>query len=463
GPRAMKSKATRAPTQATPSQMEAVSTGQEQVHLKTPRKNLLQPVKVPQPEAAKPIQVAKVLQFQKKAKSKARVQPPKMIKPQSQPMAKVAPASSQVKKLKRKTAKAARPAVAKLAPAPAPAAVVKPKISAPKKTRINRYQAAVPAPVLAPAAVVPTQDNKKVLKELDQVAALAPAVVRKKKKLPKNSILEDQVKELEALKKINKPIPSRKAPLSLEAPEMKPLAAIRPKDQNAKMREFDKLVKSKRKVQSTVVKTRENQLLKELDAISQLTADSPRVAPVPVSDPVASSRGGEVEEKMEKMRENLASLNLGNLQVNVELGGAASSKKLFKSRIHKLSSPSLQGASQAAALRGPAGKDASSYNRPGPASADILSRYVGLIEEKVFSNWKTPVGAEHNEVKVSFYIFPGGNIDKPELVASSKQEVLDNLALRAVQDSEPFSAFPSELKEPNLHIIIHFRYVYQNQ
>ncbi len=92
--------------------------------------------------------------------------------------------------------------------------------------------------------------------------------------------------------------------------------------------------------------------------------------------------------------------------------------------------------------------------------AEVLSLYAGFIREKVLSNWKNPLGAEQKQVLVSFYLYPGGNVDKPYVEKSSGNPQLDALALRAITDSEPFPKFPSELKQPNLHISIHFKYVY---
>ena len=66
----------------------------------------------------------------------------------------------------------------------------------------------------------------------------------------------------------------------------------------------------------------------------------------------------------------------------------------------------------------------------------------------------------HNkEVVFSFYIYPKGNIDRPDLKKSSRVELLDNLALRAILESEPFPAFPREIESSNLNISIHFKYI----
>lgn len=92
-------------------------------------------------------------------------------------------------------------------------------------------------------------------------------------------------------------------------------------------------------------------------------------------------------------------------------------------------------------------------------SADPLSLYVGLIRERVYSNWKNPLGAESKEVHVSFFLYSQGNIGKPFIEKSSGNEKLDSLAVRAIIDSDPFPAFPPDLKEPSLHMTIRFKYI----
>ena len=93
-------------------------------------------------------------------------------------------------------------------------------------------------------------------------------------------------------------------------------------------------------------------------------------------------------------------------------------------------------------------------------SADVRSLYVGMIQEKIYKNWREPLAQEHNqETVVSFYVFPRGNIDKPFIKKSSGMDALDTLAVRAVLDSVPFPEFPKKLKISNLHVNIYFKYV----
>lgn len=97
---------------------------------------------------------------------------------------------------------------------------------------------------------------------------------------------------------------------------------------------------------------------------------------------------------------------------------------------------------------------------PGEPGADALALYKGMIIKKVMENWHAPLGQDHNKkVLISFNIFPQGNIDRPDLIESSRVELLDSLALRAIRESEPFPKFPESLKSSNLYISIHFKYI----
>jgi len=134
----------------------------------------------------------------------------------------------------------------------------------------------------------------------------------------------------------------------------------------------------------------------------------------------------------------------------------------FKSGIRDLSTSLPEGKKDAAKFaKLDAGQSQTSVkSNTGKPNADILSRYVGIIREKVMSNWKNPLGAEHNQVLVTFYLYSGGNVGEPFIEKSSGNSQLDALALRAIANSAPFPKFPSEFKHPHLHISIHFKYIY---
>ena len=96
------------------------------------------------------------------------------------------------------------------------------------------------------------------------------------------------------------------------------------------------------------------------------------------------------------------------------------------------------------------------------ALADPLSLYVGRLKKIIDSHWKIPLGTEHKkEIVASFFLYSGGNIDKPQMRISSGTEQLDSMAIKAILDSVPFPKFSEELRsslsEPNLHITMHFK------
>lgn len=89
----------------------------------------------------------------------------------------------------------------------------------------------------------------------------------------------------------------------------------------------------------------------------------------------------------------------------------------------------------------------------------LFSKYVREVKNKINENWEPPGEAVNNGLRASFRVFPKGQISRPILVQSSGNKKLDHLALQAIRVSQPFPPFPREFKEPNLDIIIHFRYV----
>ncbi|MCH7650717.1 MAG: energy transducer TonB [Nitrospinae bacterium] len=77
-------------------------------------------------------------------------------------------------------------------------------------------------------------------------------------------------------------------------------------------------------------------------------------------------------------------------------------------------------------------------------------------------NWKDPAGGGDGRVKISFTLFPSGKISNPEIVKSSGDRKLDNLAVLAIKNAVPLPPFPKEIKEPNLSLTFEFTYVPSN-
>jgi TonB family protein len=89
----------------------------------------------------------------------------------------------------------------------------------------------------------------------------------------------------------------------------------------------------------------------------------------------------------------------------------------------------------------------------------LFLKYVREVKNKINKNWASPGAAGNKGLRASIRVFPQGQISRPTLVQSSGNKKLDHLALQAIRVSQPFPPFPKEFKEPNLDIIIHFRYV----
>jgi len=170
-------------------------------------------------------------------------------------------------------------------------------------------------------------------------------------------------------------------------------------------------------------------------------------------------------ETTQDVLDKIASLGRGKerkVEISFDVDEAHETKPVkFKSRIWNEVKPLTSGKGTQGTGAGADAKQTYVYQGPvGQAQAsDPLSKYVGRIYQKIYKNWRNPIGAGQNVVKVSFFIFRAGNINQPKLVVSSGDDQLDKLALQAVKDSAPFPAFPSALKEPNLHLTLNFKYV----
>jgi TonB family protein len=95
--------------------------------------------------------------------------------------------------------------------------------------------------------------------------------------------------------------------------------------------------------------------------------------------------------------------------------------------------------------------------------SQFLAEYIGSVRDKVKSNWVKPPGPHENLVIASFNVFEDGKIDKPVIEKSAGIEVLDSLALQAINSSVPFLKIPPEINKPSIHIEIKFQYVYWSE
>jgi len=289
-----------------------------------------------------------------------------------------------------------------------------------------------------------TPPGKKMVEELDQLARLEKPK-HKKPPIKKKSLTEETFRELEALKnkKVNEIQAVAPAPL--------------PKDILADFEELEMRESSPRSAleekQPEKLQGSEVDLLKELQQLAKLDVSPAPEATTQKSGPQESSQKS--SESFDSIMEKFDALSVESEPVKVEVSSARLDSSSFQSKLRALPKTTSQATTESGT-----GKSYVFSKKEGVPGADIQSLYVGMIQERIYKNWREPLAEEHNQqTVVSFFIFPGGNIDKPFIKKSSRVEALDALAVRAVLDSAPFPEFPAELKLSNLHINIYFKYV----
>ena len=353
------------------------------------------------------------------------------------------------------------------------------------------------------AAVSPIP-TKNIFEQLDQLALLEHPQKTVAKPKRKNLVLEQTLHELEQLK--DKKIDRRKK----SSPKPMPKSFLEDfkefkMEEVVKQKEIKKLPdpneekKGEKKAVASVGEKRN--LIRELDKLAKLKLADKNKGKEQIPK-------GAVEEKESKdydsVLEKLESLTVESSKVKVEVSGAKFDTAEFQSSLRTLpDSPAgeapvakLETSKFQSSLRtlpdSPAGEapvaklETSkfqsslrtlpdslgnvssngveephiSFDKEGTLAADIQSLYSGLVQEKIYKNWRDPLAERHSkEAIISFHIFPKGNIDKPFIKQSSGVELLDTLAVAAVHDSVPFPPFPKDLKKPNLFLSIYFKYV----
>ena len=300
-----------------------------------------------------------------------------------------------------------------------------------------------------------------VVEELAQVARLEKPQIKPSpaKPIKQKPITGKTFRELETLK--SKKIKDKKAvvPVPLHKDILEDFEELKMEES---LSDTHRKETSPEKPQKTVPEKKEPEkpqapevdLLKKLEQLAKLDA-----APVLVPD-VETEELGPAEgtwkgsESYDSIIEKFDSLPIESQTIKVEISSARLDSSSFQSKMR-----TLPKASQATTEPG-TGDSYVFAKKGGTPGADVQSLYVGMIQEKIYRNWQEPLAQEHNqEVLVSFFLFPRGNIDKTVVKQSSGVEALDTLAVKAVLDSVPFPKFPKELKKFNLHVNIYFKYV----
>jgi len=301
------------------------------------------------------------------------------------------------------------------------------------------------------------------LEQLDLLARLAPKV-QEEKVIPPKAMQEETFREPERAKAAELPVkpepkvelpaePESKVELPAE-PEPKVELPVEPEpgellprvdniENTAKERELialsEQLVKLdvEKEVQST------SALMTELEAI-----ENKEVHPTDIlmngdqfekSDSFSafkSIKGESLTSVVEKFQD----LEESSQEIKIDVSQGQMVLKEFKTSIQR-------------------GQVPVSETKNEPETSNALSAYVGEVYKRVYSKWKTPLGAKFKNVTVSFTIFSKGNINSPVIRKSAGDKNLDSVAVSAIIDSVPFPELPEDLNRPNLKVNIIFKYV----
>jgi hypothetical protein len=297
------------------------------------------------------------------------------------------------------------------------------------------------------AAVVPVT-TKKMFKELEQLALLEHPKKRvAKPKTEKTAYWDETFHDLEKFK-------SKKMKVEKDVSSTPELENLLEGFEDIKMQEVveqEKIEKSIGEEKIAEPTSKKRNLLIELEKLTKLDS-------MVKQDNEGGIRGVKVEDvenkAYESVLEKFKTLSVESSRVKVEVVGAKLDRTEFQSTLRAI--PDYLKKTETKS-------EDKSYvfsDQEGTPAADIQSLYAGMVQEKIYRNWRDPLAERHSkEAIISFHIFPKGNIDKPFIKRSSGVEVLDTLALRAVLDSLPFPRFPKELKMSNLFLSIYFKYV----
>jgi hypothetical protein len=323
-----------------------------------------------------------------------------------------------------------------------------------KKKKVPMEIASKPNKILAEldkmdmkvAAEVPVA-TKKMFEELEQLTLLEPPKKPIAKPKMEKPFFKETFRNLEKLK-------SKKMKVEKDAPPTTKLENLLEGFEDIKMQEMieqEKIAKLVDEEKTAEPTAKKRNLLRELEKLTKLDTMVKQDDEVGIRD----TKIEDIENKAyEYVLEKFESLSVESLRVKVEVAGARLDEPEFQSKLRAI--PDYPEKTETKS-------EDESYvfsDRDWTPAADIQSLYAGLVQERIYRNWRDPLAERHNkEAIISFHIFPKGNIDKPFVKQSSGVESLDNLALRAVLDSLPFPRFPKELKMSNLFLSIYFKYV----
>lgn len=291
----------------------------------------------------------------------------------------------------------------------------------------------------------------KINKELSELAKMVPKVSLKDPVIKKSKPIQEKTfDEMSALK--NK---SAELMPNVESSSLEPVVESKT-DSSLKNLEFASLSKHTVKLEGKQDEISSADLLKELAGMEQQPIANTLSTATQSQEISAPSITQEKSQAFDSILKKLDSLETGSNEIDTNIAVSETVAQNFKSDIRKVSVPE-QVQVDVVVSPNQAYVQSPLTGKPG---ADALALYKGMIIKKVMQNWHAPLGQDHNKkVVISFNIYPRGNIDRPDLKKSSQVDLLDDLALRAIRESEPFPKFPESLKSSNLNINIHFKYI----
>jgi protein TonB len=90
--------------------------------------------------------------------------------------------------------------------------------------------------------------------------------------------------------------------------------------------------------------------------------------------------------------------------------------------------------------------------------------YMRLLRDKIENIWKYPREAARlgrsGDLYIKFFIKKDGSLGKVELIRTSGHRELDEAAIKALKDAQPYWPLPDNWKDEELEINGHFIYVY---
>ncbi|MCZ6514034.1 MAG: hypothetical protein O6857_08920, partial [Nitrospinae bacterium] len=269
---------------------------------------------------------------------------------------------------------------------------------------------AIPAPPVKEAPPVPESTTPPVVeKPVPQKSSASKALVSKLDQLAK---LDKKVPQ-KTKKALVAPAPVEKILEGFEDDKMKTKAEKKKKltrkkiakeDLTLKELEFEQLSKKTATSRPKAKPKKSSGLFKDLDDLNKMNQQFRAALDKPKTQkPRPNSKASQLLKQLNAIKKE-------SVQIKIDTSKLSSRhSQKFKSEIRNLKMANIQKQAARPAATGDLG---------GPG-ADVLSKYIGDIYAQVYANWKDPLGGGDGMVRVSFSVFPRGNIAMPKILKSS--------------------------------------------